>query len=87
MLSCVAICFVAFLASNLFMPIGIIFAILLLFSTMTYISIYAGYPKVEELMITPYYKNNPKEAEEAEEESRADIPERTGKGYIENDED
>ena len=87
LLSCVAICFVAFLASNLFMPIGIIFAILLLFSTMTYISIYAGYPKVEERMITPYYKNSPREAEEAEEDSRADIPERTGKGYIENDED
>lgn len=59
LLACLAICFIAFMASNLFMPIGIIFAMLLLFSTMTYIAIYAGYPKVEKLMIEPYYKENP----------------------------
>ena len=59
LLACLAICFIAFMASNLFMPIGIIFAMLMLFSTMTYIAIYAGYPKVEKLMIEPYYKENP----------------------------
>ena len=59
LLACLAICFIAFMASNLFMPIGIIFAMLLLFSTMTYIAIYAGYPKVEKLMIEPYYKEDP----------------------------
>lgn len=87
LLACIALCVLAFMGSTLFMPIGIIIAILILFSTMTYIAVYAGYPKVEKLMIDPYYKNNPKEAEEAEEGARADIPERTGKGHIENDED
>ena len=82
LLACVALCAIAFMGSTLFMPIGIILAILILFSTMTYISVYAGYPKVERLMIDPYYKNN-----SSDDDPRENIPERTGKGHIEDDED
>ena len=82
LLACVALCAIAFMGSTLFMPIGIILAILILFSTMTYISVYAGYPKVEKLMIDPYYKNN-----SSDDDPRENIPERTGKGHIEDDED
>lgn len=77
LLCCLVLVAAAFLFSMLFMPIGIIFAILLLFSTMTYITMYFEYPKVEKLMIEPYQKQNHDESE----------PEITGEGHAYSDDD
>ncbi|MBQ0124901.1 MAG: DUF624 domain-containing protein [Clostridiales bacterium] len=57
--------FVAFFGSMIFMPIGIIIALMFLFSTGTYIFTYFTFPKMKEIMIDPYYPNYDKE--EAEE--------------------
>lgn len=64
LISCAVLVIIALFSTTIFMPIGIIFAIILLFSTMSYITMYLQYPKVEKLMIEPYYKDNPEESEE-----------------------
>lgn len=68
LLACAALAAVALFASQLFMPIGVIMVVILMFSTMTYITMYICFPKVEKLMIEPYYAEHPEERPEPEKE-------------------
>ena len=67
---CAALAGIAFISSMAFMPIGVIMAVVLMFSTMTYTTMYICYPKVEKLMIEPYYEEHPKERPVQEKEER-----------------
>ena len=48
----------------IFIPLGVIFPFVILFGHGMFITVYAAYPKIDELMIKPYYKEN-KSATEA----------------------
>ncbi|MBQ3064616.1 MAG: DUF624 domain-containing protein [Clostridia bacterium] len=39
-----------------YVPLGLLTPILLIFGTLAFIAIYAAYPKIKEIMIDPYYK-------------------------------
>ncbi len=46
---------------SMFIPLGIIIPFVLLFSTCSYMSAYAAYPKIKQYMIDPYYVEEEKE--------------------------
>ena len=58
----------ALLAYGVFLtyaPLGMILPIVILISTLAFISMYAAFPKIKEIMIDPYYKDEPEEDPEA----------------------
>lgn len=50
--------------STVFVPIGIGVSFMFLFSTCTFMGMYAAYPKIKKYMIDPYYKQGEEEEEE-----------------------
>ena len=46
------------------LPLGIVIPFLCLFSLMGFISVYAAYPKIKQIMIDPYYAEHPDEKPE-----------------------
>ena len=48
---------------GILLPFGIALPFLILFSTMAYMKVYASYFKIKEIMIDPYLKDHPEEAE------------------------
>ena len=51
---------------NVFMPIGLVIPFIILFGLIQYMSVYAAFPKIKEIMIDPYYKEVAREADEAQ---------------------
>lgn len=61
---CAILSVITYSSLYLYLPIGVIIAAMILFSTMTYITLYIQYPRVEELMIEPYLEDHPEERPE-----------------------
>lgn len=55
------LCYGVFLT---YAPLGMLLPLLLMISTMSFMAIYAAYPKIKKVMIDPYYKDEPEEAAE-----------------------
>ena len=66
------------IAGGFLLPFGIALPLVLLFSNCSYMSAYAAYFKIKELMIDPYYKEHPpveeREEEPSEENGTEDTP-------------
>ena len=56
---------------KVFLPIGIVIPFIILFGFLQYMSVYAAYPKIKEIMIDPYYKEIENSTEPEEEPSEA----------------
>ena len=56
-------------------PVGIILPVMILVSFVTFMGIYAAYPKVKEVMIDPYYVSDDVGAKKRSEVDESDIPE------------
>ncbi len=52
------LCYGVFLA---YTPLGMLLPLLIMFSTMAFMAIYASFPKIKKVMIDPYYKEEPEE--------------------------
>lgn len=57
---CILMFIIAYFLLALYYPIGIIFPFVVMFSSCVYFGTFAAYPKIKEIMIDPYYANNPK---------------------------
>ncbi|MCQ2431721.1 MAG: DUF624 domain-containing protein [Clostridia bacterium] len=57
------VCYGVFLT---YAPLGMLLPLLVMFSSMAFMAIYASYPKIKAVMIDPYYKDEPEE-DDAEE--------------------
>lgn len=59
-----AMTMLTFFIMQIALPIGIIIPFVLLFGDCAYMACYAAFPKIKEIMIDPYYKEEPAENEE-----------------------
>ena len=50
---------------KVFLPIGAVIPIIILFGLIQYMSVYAAFPKIKQVMIDPYYKEVENKEEEA----------------------
>ena len=57
---------------TIYMPLGIIIPLVIGISTIAFISAYAAYPKIKEIMIDPYYPDYEKNEYEHEDENSQD---------------
>ncbi len=65
-LGIIAMVFIIYMLMILYFPIGIIMPFILFFADCAYMAVYAAFPKIKEIMIDPYYKEE--EPEEDPEE-------------------
>jgi len=57
LLGTVLVCMIEYLLLAIYFPLGVILPFVLLFSLCSAIGVYAAYPKIKEIMIDPYYKD------------------------------
>lgn len=60
-LGCVMLVMLSFWLATIFVPLGVISLFLFLFSGCAYMGMYAAWPKIQKIMIDPYYKKSEQE--------------------------